>query len=57
MTFKGFIINIGRGLNGNKQMSQIFVCHATNVYSPQQNNIHMFRMIETMHNQDKTFRP
>jgi hypothetical protein len=40
MTVKGFILNIGHGVNENKFMN------TTNVYSPKQKNRHLIRMIE-----------
>jgi hypothetical protein len=56
MTIKGFIVNIGHGLKRNKLTSQIILCCTTNVYSPQQTNVHMSIIIETIYNREKIYK-
>ncbi len=47
MTIKGFILNIGHGLNENKFMN------TTNVYSPKQKCKHLIKMIEIIQSAKK----
>ncbi len=51
VTIKGFIAN-----QMYKVLSRdILWCHTTNVYSLEQKDIHLIRMIEIIHNGEKTF--